>query len=252
MLRKELFLIGLFLVTLISSLFCQKKLEIHHLKDNFYVFTTYQDFGGKPFPANGLYVLTEAGAVILDTPWDTTQCAPLLDSIFKKHGKKTIMSISTHWHEDRSGGIDIFKKRGVKTYSSLQTQLLCAEMGKPQAEFVFTKDTIFELGSLAFRTFYPGEGHAEDNQVVLFDKQKIVYGGCFIKSTESRNLGYVDDGDVAEWTRSILSLEKMIKKTMRRPKYVIPGHQSWKNKRSIRHTKALLKSECSRQKYSCF
>ena len=64
-------------------------LTITPLTNNFYVFTTYGEYQGEYYPANGMYVLTREGAILFDSPWDTTQFQPLLDSIRIKHREKS-------------------------------------------------------------------------------------------------------------------------------------------------------------------
>ena len=81
-------------------------LKITNVSGDFYVFTTYQTFAGKRVSANGLYFLTNDGVVMIDTPWDTIQFQPLLDSIEAKHQQKVILCIATHSHEDITGGFD--------------------------------------------------------------------------------------------------------------------------------------------------
>ena len=111
-----------------SFLFCQTpegKLKISHLTGDYYIFTTYKSLNGTIFPANGMYVVTENGIVLIDTPWDTTQFQPFCDSILKRHNKKVILCLATHFHDDRTGGFDFFKGIGAKTYSSKQTFDLC-------------------------------------------------------------------------------------------------------------------------------
>ena len=68
-----------------------------------------------------MYVNTVDGVVLIDSPWDTTQVKPLLDSIYKRHNKKVILCISTHSHDDRTGGINYLNRLGVKTYCSKTT-----------------------------------------------------------------------------------------------------------------------------------
>lgn len=72
------------------------KLKISHLTDNFYIYTTYNMYEGSQIPANGMYVITSEGVVMFDTPWDTTQFQPLLDSIKFKHNMNVMMCIATH------------------------------------------------------------------------------------------------------------------------------------------------------------
>jgi len=83
-----------------------KKLRIEHLTDNFYVYTTYKDLNGFMFPSNSMYLVTDNGVVLFDTPWDTTQFQPLLDSISVRHNKKVVLAVSTHYHDDRTAGLE--------------------------------------------------------------------------------------------------------------------------------------------------
>ena len=59
----------------------ETKLKIAHLTGDFYIYTTYNTYQGNRIPANGMYLVTGNGVVMFDTPWDTTQFQPLLDSI---------------------------------------------------------------------------------------------------------------------------------------------------------------------------
>src|SRR4051812_7924454 len=96
-------------------------LVISHLTGDFYVYTTYGLFKGSPVPSNSMYLVTAKGVVLFDTPWDSTQFEPLLDSIKIRHGKEVVMCISTHFHEDRTAGLEFYRKKGIRTYTSKQT-----------------------------------------------------------------------------------------------------------------------------------
>ncbi len=156
-------------------------LVISHLTEDFYVYTTYRSLSGREIPSNSIYLITEQGAVMFDTPWDTTQFQPLLDSIQNKHHTNVVLCIATHFHDDRTAGLGFLKQKGIRTYSSKQTSDLCKERHQQQAQYYFTKDTTFAVGSHRFVTCYPGEGHTEDNIVIWFDDEKVLYGGCLIK-----------------------------------------------------------------------
>jgi glyoxylase-like metal-dependent hydrolase (beta-lactamase superfamily II) len=213
-----------------------QKLIITHLTGDYYVYTTYHEIDGAPFPANGLYLVTNAGVVMIDTPWDTTQFQPLLDSIQVKHNKNVVICIATHSHEDRTGGLEYYKQKGIKTFTTKQTDKICAKRNQKRAEFLMNKDTVFTVGQYSFQTFYPGKGHTSDNIVIWFGQDKILYGGCFIKSTDATNLGYLAEASVKKWPKSIRKVqEKFIS-----PAYIIPGHQSWESNTSLQHTLDLL------------
>ncbi len=114
----------LFLVLTISiSLSAQsdKKLLIEPLTGNFYVYTTYNTYQDSKVRANGVYLVTKKGVVLFDTPWDTTQFQPLLDSIQSRHKQKVIMAFATHWHSDKTAGLEYYKQQGIKTYTTQLT-----------------------------------------------------------------------------------------------------------------------------------
>ncbi len=133
------------------------KLKISHLIGDYYVYTTYRNLNGSMFPSNSMYLITEDGAMLFDTPWDTTQFQPLLDSIAIKHNKKVVLCIATHFHNDRTAGLDFLRQKGIKTYSSLLTYNLCKVNHEKKAEFYFTHDTTIAVGKHKFETYYPGE-----------------------------------------------------------------------------------------------
>jgi metallo-beta-lactamase class B len=222
------------LVSLMNPLvsYGQRALIISHLTGDFYVYTTYNEYKGSRTPANGLYVLTNEGAIIIDSPWDTTQFQPLLDSIKVKHNKTAVMCIATHFHEDRTGGLEYYKKLGIKTYTTRKTDALSKQHGMKRAEFLIDKDTLFTVGQYTFKTIYPGKGHAPDNIVIWFEKEKIVYGGCLIKSVEDETLGYLGDASVTDYPTTIRNVQAKCKN----PRYVIPGHNGWSNPNSVSHT----------------
>jgi|SRR5688572_16018383 len=217
----------------------QARLEIYPLTMGFYVFTTYGEFKDQLFPANGMYVVTNNGVVMIDTPWDTSQTRPLLDSIEKKHQLPVLMCISTHFHDDRTAGVNILRQKGIKTFCSMLTFENGKKAGEKLPEFLFYSDTTFQIGGIKFQTFYPGKGHTSDNIVVWFPDARVLYGGCFIKSRDAKGMGNLADADINEWPHSI-------KKTIRKfksPQYVIPGHEGWYDKKALQHTLRLIKAE---------
>lgn len=227
------------LIFISSSAIAQnKKLTITRLTKDFYIYTTWGDAGnGNMFPANSMYLVTEKGVVLFDTPWDTTQFQPLLDSIMAKHRKKVIMCLSTHFHEDRTAGLNYYRQKGIKTYTTKQTDDLSKQHHKPRAESLIYRDTTFHMGQYTFETYYPGKGHSPDNIVIWFPKEQVLYGGCFIKSTETNSVGNLSDANIDEWIKSAEKVQAKFKA----PKYIIPGHQDWHSRQSLAHTLTILK-----------
>jgi glyoxylase-like metal-dependent hydrolase (beta-lactamase superfamily II) len=101
----------------------EKALAIKPLCDNFYIYSTYNLYKEYKVSANGMYLVTDNGVVLFDTPWDTTQFQPLLDSIKLKHHKDVVLCIATHFHDDRTAGFEYYRSKGIKTYSTKLYQL---------------------------------------------------------------------------------------------------------------------------------
>ncbi|TSD67414.1 subclass B1 metallo-beta-lactamase [Inquilinus sp. KBS0705] len=218
----------LLLCLLLSSVaFAQHgfKIGITPLNKNFYVCTSYGlPDGTTQFPANAVFAVTNAGIVLIDTPWGEDQTKQLIDTLQKRFNQKIALCISTHFHDDRTGGLDVLNKKDVETYASKLTYKLGKSRGEQLPNFTFAADTTFTVDSLEIQTFYPGEGHTRDNIVVWFPKDKILVGGCLIKSLDTKDIGYTLDANVSQWP---LSVQKVAEK-YKDAKFVIPGHQGWK------------------------
>ncbi|HTB25794.1 MAG TPA: BlaB/IND/MUS family subclass B1 metallo-beta-lactamase [Puia sp.] len=213
-----------------------QKLVISHLTGDFYVYTTFGTYKNEPVPSNSMYMITSEGVVLFDTPWDSTQFQPLLDSIKIKHNKNVVLCISTHFHDDRTAGLEYYRRIGIKTYTTEQTDELSKQRNEKRAEFLMYKDSIFTVGQHTFQTYYGGQGHSPDNIVIWFDKEKILYGGCLVKSTEAEDLGNLSDANVKAWATTI----KNIQQKFISPNYIIPGHLDWYSKESLTHTLLLI------------
>lgn len=228
----KLALTVIFLLVVLNVFAQEEKLKITHLTGDFYIYTTYNEYKGNRVPANGMYVITRTGAILIDSPWDTTQFQPLLDSIKTRHNKEVVFCIATHFHEDRTAGLEYFKQQGIRTYTTRQTDMLSRQHGMKRAEFLIDKDTTFTIGQYSFQTLYPGKGHAPDNIVIWFAKERILYGGCLIKSVGDDNLGNLGDASVKDYATTLKTVQQKCKD----PRYVIPGHNDWTNPKSISHT----------------
>ena len=213
------------------------KLKISHLTGDFYIYTTYSSYEGEQVPANGMYLVTNNGIVLFDTPWDTTQFQPLLDSIKFRHNKSVEFCIVTHWHSDRTEGLEYYKQKGIKTYTTALTDEWSKKNNKKRAEYLMTKDTIFNVGQYSFETYYPGQGHTADNIIVWFNKEKILYGGCLIKGADAENLGYLGDANITEYETTL----KKVQKKCTKPRFIIISHSDWNNINSLNHSIKLAK-----------
>ena len=198
-------------------------LKVSKLADGFYVQTTYHMLGGSPFPSNGLIVETADGVVLIDTGWGDHETDELIKWIRVHLKKKVILCIGTHFHADRIGGVATLNKLHIPAISYSLTEKMAKEHKVPAPKGILPVDTTMKIGGIKLECFYPGEGHTKDNIVVWFPDQKILFGGCLVKSVEANDLGNLADANVAAYPTTV---ETVIKK-FPNPKYVIPGNQSW-------------------------
>jgi metallo-beta-lactamase class B len=225
----------------IAFLFClnhlfgqsdKPKLEISHLTGDFYIYTTYNTYEESRVQANGMYLVTDKGVVMFDTPWDTTEFQPLLDSIQAKHHQAMAMCFPTHWHSDKTAGLEYYRQQGIKTYTTTLTDELSKKNNQKRAEFLMATDTVFHIGAYSFETYYPGPAHTEDNIIIWFKKEKILYGGCLIKGTDAEDLGFLGDGNTTAYAATL----KNVQKKCPGPRFIIVAHSDWNNIHSLRHS----------------
>lgn len=231
---RKLLLFSVFIFLMISLVAqpIHPKLKITPLTENFYIYTTYNTYENSQVPANGMYVVTKQGVVLFDTPWDTTQFQPLLDSIQARHHQTVIMAFATHWHSDKTAGLEYYRQKGIKTYTTHKTDELSKKNGAKRATFLMDKDTVFTVGGYQFETYYPGPGHTEDNIVIWFPSEKVLYGGCLIKGASDTNLGFLGDGNVKEYANTL----KRLQQKYRNPQHIIVAHSDWNDLNSLKHS----------------
>lgn len=209
-----------------------EKLVITPLTGDFYIYTTYNTYEGYTVQANGMYLVTDEGVVMFDTPWDTTQFQPLLDSVESRHHQPVIIALATHWHSDKTAGLEYYRQQGIRTYTTLLTDELSQLNNKKRAQYLMTGDTTFHVGGYSFETYFPGEGHTKDNIIIWFAKEKILYGGCLIKGADAEDLGFLGDGNTETYAATLKNVQKKCPK----PAYIIVAHSDWSSTRSLKHS----------------
>ena len=221
-----------------------------------------------PWPANSMVVEMENGDIVLaDTPYTPEAAEDLLNWIDKRFGKRKLFAINTGFHFDNLGGNKTLVQKDIPVYGSSLTEELINKDGeasrehmlswlnKPESKrfydaykqipYVQPTQTfdLTEMGeetnlqSLRFgneevEVYYPGPTHSSDNLVVYFPKQNVLFGGCMIKSMESKDLGNIADANLQEWPKSV----KRVLERYKDSKIVIPGHGEWGNTDLIKYT----------------
>jgi len=229
---------GLFFPAMATANRQDGKLEITPFADNIWLYHSYMqtdDWG--LVSSNGLVVVNEGDAYIIDTPWSETDTEVLLDWI-EEQGWQPKASISTHFHLDRSAGIAVLNERSIDTYASHQTNQLLAEQGWAMATKEFDTEK-FSLLDGVIEAYYPGPGHAMDNIVVWLPQAQILDGGCMIRELSTKSLGYTEDGSVEDWAHSVQNVIDQFPDIVQ----VIPGHGQPGGPELLTHTQELAESK---------
>lgn len=216
---------------------------LEKLADGVYVFTTYSGTGKDVIPANGLLVTTSQGLVMVDTGWDTTAVKAVLQLAKQETKQSVTLALVTHAHIDRYGGIEAMRARGIKVVSTLVVARLAESLDitgiAPELPF----DTTLTVGGTAIQVWYPGPGHSPDNIIVYVPRAKVLFGGCFIKSSGAKDLGNVEDADLREWDANL-------KRTLERYKaatIIVPGHGPAGGMELLSNTQKLLNAALPRK-----
>lgn len=218
--------------------------ELARLDDSTWIHTTSKqlpDVG--PFPSNGLLVRTDAGVVLIDTPWTAEATATLVDWVQTRLGVPITDVIVTHSHDDRTGGVAALPA-STQVHALALTSKLAAKENRPlNASEISTGRSALILAGERFETIYPGPGHAPDNLLVWVPRHRVVVGGCFLRSAESKSLGNLADADVGHWRASIANVEPWLRETEpdpKRPTIVLPGHGPLGGIGLLTHTRQLV------------
>ena len=192
------------------------ELKVKQLEDSVYLHRSFKRYGGFGLVAsNGLVVLDAKAAYIIDTPSSAEDTEKLVNWI-RDRGFSIKASISTHFHDDSTAGVEWLNSNSIPTYASKMTNELLKKVGEAQTNNSF-REPIFWLVEDKIEVFYPGAGHTQDNVVVWMPKQRVLFGGCFVKA---KSLGNLSDAVIEAWPASA---EKLISR-YGSARLVVPGH----------------------------
>ncbi|MCU0917064.1 MAG: subclass B1 metallo-beta-lactamase [Planctomycetes bacterium] len=217
-------------------------ITLHPLAEGVWVHTTWfdlPDYGR--CPANGLLVVDGPEALLIDLPWTNELTATLCDWI-TRNLKATVQTvIPTHFHQDCMGGLAEAQRRGALSYASDKTIALAWQKGLPVPQVPCRSQTLIRCGTTLVLVTHPGAGHTTDNVIAWLPVQKILFGGCLIKSMDSASLGNTQDGDPAAYPATLRKVQAAYPEA----RIVVPGHGRWGGPGLIGHTLGLCSERAS-------
>jgi metallo-beta-lactamase class B len=221
-----------------AVLICQSNspVELSKIGDSVWVHTTHKILGQYNVPSNGLIIQTSAGLILVDTPWDDSLTISLLETTKTHFNQPIVIAVITHAHIDRIGGIKTLRKSGIRVVSLPLVCQKAKESGYPEPDLLQSADTVLNIGNEKLEIFYPGPGHTLDNIVVWLPRQKVLFGGCLVKSERTTDLGNIEEANLQEWPKSIRTVMEKFKTA----RVIVPGHGTCGDFHLLQHTLDLL------------
>lgn len=198
----------------------QEGLEVRRLSSGLYIHTSpIKLSNGEVYPCNGMIVVSQGEAIVLDTPVYEKDSEQLIKWL-QEDQKVTIKAIiPTHFHDDCLGGLSVFHEAGVKSYASKATYDLAKDQVETLPQELFVGSQSFRVGKVEVECWYPGEAHTKDNIVAWVPSKKALFGGCMLKAVGAAK-GNLADANVETWSASM----QAVKDKHPDVEIAIPGH----------------------------
>lgn len=215
-------------------------IQLIHLQDSVFVHVTlHQTEPYGRFPSNGLVIIRQGQALMIDTPMDNEKTRKLTRYLKDSLSVELTKLIVGHFHDDCLGGLAYLQSIGIESIANVLTIDKCKELGLPVPSISFTDSMVIDFHGEQIECRFFGAGHSFDNITVWVPGKKILFGGCLVKSVDSKGLGNLSDAVVPDWDTTI----RKIMDAYENIQLVIPGHGDVGGVELLTHTIELVKKE---------
>ena len=213
-------------------------LKIQKITNNTFVHISYLDAGkfGK-VACNGMIVIDNGEALIFDSPAYDSDAEELIHVVKNTLQSKIKGIIATHHHMDCVGGLNAFHNKNIPSYASFTTIELAKQNNTNVPQNGFENILQITVGNRKVRNEFVGEGHTKDNIISYIADEKILFGGCLIKSLKAKK-GNLADANVQAWSKTV----QKIKEKYKNVKFIIPGHGKYGGQQLLEYTIDLFKN----------
>ena len=214
------------------------------IAQNVWQYTSYLDLPGfGAVPSNGLIVIRDRDALLVDTAWTDEQTKHILDYASSKLQRPITAAVLTHAHQDKMGGVGALHAMDVATYAHPLSNRIAPEKDLvPARHSLSFDDRGWTSGETAdalspLRIYYPGPGHTDDNITVAVNGTSIAFGGCLIKGSKAETLGNLAEADVDYYATSVANFAAAFP----RAETIVMSHSDVDNRDAISRTLKLAK-----------
>lgn len=222
-----------------QSIYASTTIEIIQLSPHTFQHISYlqtNDFG--KVACNGLIVIQNKEAVILDTPTDLPSSEELLHILEDSLKYKIVGVLASHFHNDCLGGMAIFHRRNIPSYGSEKTIELAQLNQYLAPKHSFKKALTLKAGEIKVKIRFLGEGHTKDNVVAYVPSDQVLFGGCLVKEMNASK-GYLGDANLRLWSPTM----DKVKKTYPKARIIVPGHGKPGDSSLLEYTRTLFGEE---------
>lgn len=203
-----------------KDLYQSENLRIYKVTENTFVHVSYLETEGwGKVACNGMIFKNDGEAAIFDSPTNNVSALELINWLQNDQGLTITAVVPTHWHHDCLGGLEKFHEKGVASYANELTVQLAGENEYIVPQNGFKSKKKLKIGGEKIELFFPGAGHTFDNIVAYVPSERVMFGGCLVKSLKAGR-GWTGDGDTTQWSSTI----KVVKSKFPDAKYIVPGH----------------------------
>jgi metallo-beta-lactamase class B len=211
---------------------------VRRLSPRIWLHRTLGVYHGDTVPTNGLIVVNDTAAVLIDTGWNPEQAGRLLRWAEDSLHRPVRLAVITHSHGDRAGGLAALRRAQIRTVALPATVARIAVNRRtgltPLSDLQSRPETLEGI-----ELYYPGPGHTVDNIVVFVSDDRVLFGGCLVKDQVADDLGNLRDADLTRWPLTIGAVLSRYGTAS----VVVPGHGDPGDLDLLRHTQALLEGE---------
>ncbi len=211
----SLFLLGCWIAYTQNRGGAPPQLTINKVKDDLY---EIEGDGG-----NVAVYVTGEGVILVDDKYERDY-ENIMAKVKSVTDQPVKYILSTHHHEDHSGGNTKFLPAGAEILSTANARANIvghkqsnASPGMVAARVVFTQETSVFLGGKEVRARYFGRGHTNGDAIVYFPALRTIHTGDLMAGN-SPLIDYPGGGSVVEWAKTLDEAMKWDFDT------VIPGH----------------------------
>ncbi|MCI4668155.1 MAG: subclass B1 metallo-beta-lactamase [Bacteroidia bacterium] len=203
-----------------GTLSLAQDLEIYKLSERVYIHRTFQTVKGfGRFTSNGMVFVKDGQCVIFDTPPNVPYTDSLIKWIQDSLQAQIVGVVVNHFHVDCLGGLEAVHKLGIPSYASSWTQYLASKDSAIVPTKGFNRKKTLSVGGKKIILEFLGGAHTDDNIIAYIPSEKVLFGGCMIKSLWS-NQGNTANANMFMWPETV----KEVRRKYNDAEYVIPGH----------------------------